>query len=484
MDLLLLLQALILGIVEGVTEFLPISSTGHLIIFGDAMGFTGERAKTFEIFIQLGSILGVMWHYRAKVTDLIVHVHRPAQRRFVVNLLIAFMPAALIGLAAHRYIKAYLFNPVSVACALIVGGILIFVIEHWYQHRHARVQQLDELRPIDALKVGVAQTFALFPGVSRAGATIMGGLLSGLSRTTATEFSFFLAMPTMFAATLYDLYKNAHLLQRDDIVLFTVGFVTAFLTALIVVKTFLVFVSRHTFKPFAWYRIGFGLLVLIYFLPWSLADATALAIDVFLHVDRYLMAFLEQYGAWVYALLFLIVFAETGLVVAPLLPGDSLLFVAGAIAGAGGMEIGILIGLLIVAAILGDTVNYHIGKYLGPAIFRRNSRFLNYSHLEYTHRFYEKHGGKTIVIARFIPIVRTFAPFVAGIGTMPYARFIVYNVAGAVFWVVSFIVAGYFFGNIPQVKRNLSLVIIAIVILSIMPAVVEFLRHRAKNKQR
>lgn len=265
MDAVLLLQALILGIVEGLTEFLPVSSTGHLIIVGDAMGFTGERAKTFEIFIQLGSILGVMWHYRSKVIDLMVHVHRPEQRQFVVSLLIAFLPAALIGVATHRYIKAYLFNPITVACALIVGGVLIFIIEHWYQHRHARVQRLDQLRPMDALKIGVAQTFALVPGVSRAGATIMGGLLTGLSRTTATEFSFFLAMPTMFAATLYDLYNNAHLLQSQDIVLFTVGFIAAFITGLIVVKTFLIFVSRHTFKAFAWYRIGFGMLVLLYF---------------------------------------------------------------------------------------------------------------------------------------------------------------------------------------------------------------------------
>ena len=207
----------------------------------------------------------------------------------------------------------------------------------------------------------------------------------------------------------------------------------------------------------------------------------ATAFDVFLHVDRYLETFMQQYGTWVYALLFLIVFAETGLVVAPLLPGDSLLFVAGAIAGAGGMHVGALIALLIVAAILGDTVNYHVGKYVGPAIFRRESRFLNRSHLEYTQRFYERHGGKTIVIARFIPIVRTFAPFVAGIGAMAYTRFIAYNVGGAVLWVVSFVVAGYFFGNIPQVKSNLSLVIIAIVILSIMPAVFEFLRHRGKS---
>lgn len=265
MGLLLLIQAAVLGIVEGLTEFLPVSSTGHLIIVADLLDFTGERAKTFEIFIQLGSIMGVVWHYRAKVYDLAVNAHRPPERRFLLNLFIAFLPAALVGVAAHKYIKAHLFNPVTVAAALVVGGLAILAIERWYQHRSARVHGLEQLSCTDALKIGVAQTFALFPGVSRAGATIMGGLLTGLARTTATEFSFFLAMPTMFAATLYDLYKNLHILDAHDAALFAVGFIVAFFTALVVVKTFLIYVGRHTFRPFAWYRIGFGLLVLAYF---------------------------------------------------------------------------------------------------------------------------------------------------------------------------------------------------------------------------
>lgn len=483
MGLYILLQAFILGVIEGLTEFLPVSSTGHLIIFGDAIGFTGERAKTFEIFIQLGSILGVMWHYRVKVLNLVVNAHKPPERRFITNLLIAFLPAAVIGLLLHKYIKAYLFSPLTVAGALIVGGIVILAIEHWYRHHSARVHSVDELSYTDALKVGVAQTFALFPGVSRAGATIMGGLITGLSRTTATEFSFFLAMPTMFAATLYDLYKNLEFLHAEDAIVFAVGFVTAFITALIVVKVFLVFVSRHTFKPFAWYRIVFGTLVLLYFLPWSVTDLIALTVDVFLHVDRYLLAFLEHYGVWVYALLFLIVFAETGLVVMPLLPGDSLLFVAGAIAAIGGMDVTVLIGLLITAAVVGDTLNYHIGKYVGPVVFTRESRFLRKDYLDRTHQFYEKHGGKTIVLARFIPIIRTFAPFVAGIGTMSYRRFLAYNVAGGVAWVLSFVLAGYYFGNIPQVKKNLSLVIVGIVIVSVLPIVIEYLRHRARPER-
>ena len=265
MELLLLVQAVILGLVEGLTEFLPVSSTGHLIVVGDLLGFTGQREDTFKIFIQLGAILGVMWHYRVKVLDLVVNAHKPPERRFITNLLIAFLPAAIIGVLAHQQIKAYLFSPFTVACALIVGGFVILAIEHWYRHHSARVHSIDDLSYTDALKVGIAQTFAMFPGVSRAGATIMGGLLTGLSRTTATEFSFFLAMPTMFAATLYDLYKNRELLRVEDAAVFGVGFVTAFITGLIVVKVFLALISHHTFRPFAWYRIGFGTLVLVYF---------------------------------------------------------------------------------------------------------------------------------------------------------------------------------------------------------------------------
>jgi len=263
MEFWLLMQAVILGIVEGLTEFLPVSSTGHLIVVGDAIGFTGERAKTFEIFIQLGSILGVVWHYRTKVWRLASNVHRPNERRFVLNLVIAFFPAALVGLLLHRYIKEHLFTPLTVAAALIAGGIAILLIERLA--RAPRTQSVDDVRPHQALWIGVAQMCSLFPGVSRAGATIMGGLLTGLSRTAAAEFSFFLAMPTMFAATLYELAKSMGHLQAQDTWLFAAGFITAFVTALVVVRAFLAFIARHTFTPFAWYRIGFGALVLLYF---------------------------------------------------------------------------------------------------------------------------------------------------------------------------------------------------------------------------
>jgi membrane-associated protein len=212
-------------------------------------------------------------------------------------------------------------------------------------------------------------------------------------------------------------------------------------------------------------------------------ELLTLAVDLFVHVDRYLLTFLDHYGAWVYALLFLVVFAETGLVVTPFLPGDSLLFVAGTLAAAGGMDVAILIPLLITAAILGDTVNYRVGEYVGPRVFTHGARWLKQEYLEHTYNFYEKHGGKTIIIARFIPIIRTFAPFVAGMGSMSYPRFLAYNVAGGILWVVSFVLAGFFFGNLPQVRSNLSLVILGIVVLSMLPALIEYLRYRAGRRQ-
>ena len=215
----------------------------------------------------------------------------------------------------------------------------------------------------------------------------------------------------------------------------------------------------------------------------TLVEFLAALADLVLNLDRHLAGLVTDYGAWIYAILFLIVFCETGLVVTPFLPGDSLLFAAGTIAAAGGMDVHFLVVVLIVAAILGDTVNYSFGHYVGPRVFHyQNSVWLNKEHLDRAHAFYERHGGKTIVIARFVPIIRTYAPFVAGIGAMSYRRFLAYNVGGAVLWVVSLTYAGYFFGNLPVVKQNLTLVLIGIVILSIMPVVFEYLRHRKSQK--
>ena len=204
-------------------------------------------------------------------------------------------------------------------------------------------------------------------------------------------------------------------------------------------------------------------------------------IDILLHLDKYMDLMIQTMGIWSYVIIFLIIFCETGLVVTPILPGDSLLFAVGTFAAIGSFDITMVLMLLTIAAITGDTVNYWIGNYLGPKVFHyEDSRFFKRKHLERTHQFYEKHGGKTIIIARFIPIIRTFAPFVAGIGSMTYRKFLSYNVVGGFFWIFSLTLAGYFFGNIPVVRENFSLVIVAIVLISVMPGVIEYLRHRGK----
>jgi undecaprenyl-diphosphatase len=264
MDSLLYMKAVILGAVEGLTEFLPISSTGHLIIVGDLLHFNDEKGKVFEIVIQLGAILAVCWEYRAKLTEVVVGLPRDAEaRRFVANLFVAFLPAAILGLLFHRAITTYLFNPLTVASALIAGGLVILVVEK--RAPVARIEGVDSMGWADALKVGIAQCFSLIPGTSRAGATIIGGLLFGLSRRTATEFSFFLAIPVMFAATFFDLYQNRHLLSAPDLALFGVGFVVAFLCALAAVRALLRYISGHDFVAFGWYRIALGILVVSYF---------------------------------------------------------------------------------------------------------------------------------------------------------------------------------------------------------------------------
>ncbi len=264
MDWVLLLKALILGLVEGATEFLPVSSTGHLIIVGDLLNFNDEKGKVFEIVIQLGAILAVCWEYRQKIAFTITHmISNAGAQRFVANLVIAFVPAAILGFFFVKAIKAWFFNPITVAMALIAGALVIFWVES--RQRTARVEQVDDMTPRHALLVGLAQAVSLIPGTSRAGATIIGGLLAGLSRKAATEFSFFLAIPTMFAATFYDVYKHRELFGAGDVPLFAVGFVVSFLAALLAVRALLRFVASHNFNAFAWYRVGLGAIVLLYY---------------------------------------------------------------------------------------------------------------------------------------------------------------------------------------------------------------------------
>ena len=261
MDFPLLLVALVLGIIEGLTEFLPVSSTGHLIIFGDLLGYNDDTSKVFKIVIQLAAILAVCWDYRERLIKVASGLRtEPSAQRFVGMLFVAFLPAAILGLMFHSKIKALLFNPITVATALVVGGLIILYVEK--RAYKPRIMEVEQMRWSDAVKVGFAQALAMIPGTSRSGSTIMGGLIFGLSRKAATEFSFFLAIPTMFAATAYDLYKNWALLRAEDLPVFAVGFVASFVAAIWAVKSFIRFISNHTFIIFAWYRIAFGLFVL------------------------------------------------------------------------------------------------------------------------------------------------------------------------------------------------------------------------------
>ena len=263
MDLVLLLKAAIMGLVEGATEFLPISSTGHLILAGDLLNFmTHDKREVFEIAIQLGAILAVVWEYRTRFIRTFSGLGRdPTANRLVINLAIAFLPLAVLGLLFGKIIKAHLFQPVPVAIAFIVGGLIIL----WAEKRQHQVTipTVDDIRPLDAVKLGLAQAVALIPGMSRSGSTIIGGLFFGLSRQAAAEFSFFLAVPTLGIASFYEMYKSRQLFSLDDLGAWAVGFVFAFISAMIAVRALIRYVSQHDFTIFAWYRIAFGIVVLV-----------------------------------------------------------------------------------------------------------------------------------------------------------------------------------------------------------------------------
>jgi undecaprenyl-diphosphatase len=275
MDLWAAFQAFILGLVEGLTEFLPISSTGHLIVVGDLLNFNGETATAFKIIIQLGAILAVMWEFRDRVIGVVKGLPNERQaQRFTLNLLVAFFPAVILGLLFADLIEHWLFNPITVATALVIGGVVMI----WAEKRdHAiKAETVDDMTWSLALKVGLAQCLALIPGTSRSGSTIIGGLLFGLSRKAATEFSFFLAMPTMVAATVYSLYKYRDILKAEDLPVFAIGFVTTFIVAMITVRALLKFIANHSYAVFAWYRIAFGILILATWqfgwIDWSTAE--------------------------------------------------------------------------------------------------------------------------------------------------------------------------------------------------------------------
>jgi undecaprenyl-diphosphatase len=273
-DFILLLKAALMGVVEGLTEFLPISSTGHLILAGSLLDFTGERVQVFEIAIQTGAMLAVVWEYRARLAATLRGLSSdPVAQRFALNVAVAFVPAVVFGLALGSAIKRHLFHPVPVALALVLGGFAILWIERRHHRRYgaadlqgarrARVETVDDMRWPDALKVGLLQCLALVPGTSRSGATIIGALLLGFSRKAATEFSFYLGIPTLTGAGVYSVWKQRALLSAADVPLFAVGTVVSFVAALLCIRWLIRYVSTHDFVPFAWYRIAFGALVLL-----------------------------------------------------------------------------------------------------------------------------------------------------------------------------------------------------------------------------
>lgn len=273
MDVLLLIKAAVMGIVEGLTEFLPISSTGHLILAGSLLNFVGEKAKVFEIAVQTGAMFAVVWEYRERLARTVRGItHEPQAQRFAMNVLIAFMPAVVLGLALGKYIKAHLFHPVPVAMAFIVGGLIILWVEARHKRlygaldldggRRARIETVDDMGPMDALKIGLLQCLALIPGTSRSGATIIGGVVLGMSRKAAAEFSFYLGIPTLMGAGAYSVLKQRDALAWGDLPMFAVGLVFAFASALLCIRWLIRYVSSHGFAVFAWYRIAFGLIVL------------------------------------------------------------------------------------------------------------------------------------------------------------------------------------------------------------------------------
>jgi undecaprenyl-diphosphatase len=254
------LHAALLGVVEGLTEFLPISSTGHLILLVDLLGFQGPPGRVFEVVIQLGAIAAILVLYFKKFLDVVLHPKQPDARHFMRNILLAFLPAMVIGFFAHGAIKALLFNPLTVAIALILGGAAILLIER--NRPEPTIHSTEEMGWKTAIKIGFFQCIAMIPGVSRSGATIMGSLLCGVDRKTAAEFSFFLAVPTMLAATTFDLYKNRATLDGDGLLLIAVGFGCAFLTALLIARWLLRYIQNHSYAIFAWYRIALGMFIL------------------------------------------------------------------------------------------------------------------------------------------------------------------------------------------------------------------------------
>lgn len=472
------LQSIVLGIVQGVAEFLPVSSSAHLVLTPYFFGWQ-DPGLAYDVALHMGTLVAVLvffWRdWVAMIGQCVGRTIGPADRE-VVNIkwiILGTIPAVIAGLLLEDYAEAAFRNPLLIAATLASFGLLLW---HW-DRNGKKIRSLCSLHARDALMIGLAQALAIVPGVSRSGVTITAALLLGFTRSNAARFSFLLSAPITAGAGLL---KSGYMIDTlsaggDAAVQVIVGFFTSLVFGLAAICFLSVILKSRSFTSFVIYRFALALVIV----GTVLAPHLPLILDLFFHLDQHLNVWVGALGPWIYVVLFAIVFCETGLVIMPLLPGDSLLFALGALAATSGaaLQVPLLLVVMGSAAILGDTVNYAFGYRIGPRIFHSaTSWWLNRKHLREAEAFYERHGGKAIIFARFVPIIRTFAPFVAGIGRMRYRRFAFCNVVGGVAWVASFLAVGYYFGNLPVMKRNFEFVVVGIIAVSTLPVLVRLCR--------
>ncbi len=473
-----LLQAIVLGLVQGVTEFLPISSSAHLVLTPYLFGWE-DPGLAYDVALHMGTLVAVLVYFWRDWLEMARQcVTRGAttgpNTAHIVWIIVGTMPAVVAGLLLEEQAEAIFRNPLLIACTLAAFGFLL-----WYwDTKGSKARDFAHFHLRDAVIIGVAQALAIVPGVSRSGITITAALALGLTRSHAARFSFLLSAPITAGAGILKSSYMIDTLQAGGpaAAMVVMGFVASLLSGLAAIYFLSVILKSRSFKGFVWYRLALALFIVGVVAKPYLGDI----IDLFFHLDVHLNQWIGVFGPSIYAILFLIIFCETGLVVTPILPGDSLLFALGALAATDSsvLQWPLIVVVLATAGILGDTVNYTIGARIGRRMFRSETNWwLNKKHLHEAEAFYERHGGKAIIFARFLPIFRTFAPFVAGIGRMQYARFLLFNVVGGIAWVGLFVLGGYCFGNLPIMKRNFEFVIIGIIAVSTLPALLKLARR-------
>lgn len=473
-----LVQSIVLGIVQGLTEFLPISSSAHLVLTPYFFGWS-DPGLAYDVALHMGTLVAVLayfWRDWAAMGRQCLGRRSTETAQGTVGLqwiVLGTLPAVVIGFLLEEQAEVTFRHPLLIALTLAGFGLLL-----WYWDRKgSKTRGVEGLGARDALLIGLAQAMAIVPGVSRSGVTMTAALALGFTRSHAARFSFLLSAPITAGAGLL---KSGYMIDTFHAggaaaTQIIAGFVASLVAGIIAIALLSAILKSRSFTGFVIYRLVLAVVIVVT----VLAPHFPLLVDLFFHLDRHLNEWVGALGPWIFVVLFAIVFCETGLVVTPFLPGDSLLFALGALAAteASVLPLALLLAVLGGAAILGDTVNYAIGARVGPRVFCSTTRWwLNKKHLLEAQAFYARHGGKTIIFARFIPIIRTFAPFVAGIGTMHYPRFLLFNVMGGILWVASFLCAGYFFGNFPIMKRNFEFVILGIIALSTLPVVVRIFR--------